>query len=75
MTARGASVLEVLQAVRKVTGCEPPYEVCPRRDGDAPILSADLSHAKAVLGFSPKRSDTETIIADAWRFHKPRWGV
>ena len=41
-TGHGASVLEVLQAVKKLTGLEPPYEVCPRRDGDAPVLSADL---------------------------------
>ena len=74
-TGHGASVLEVLQAVKAVTGREAPYEVFKRRDGDAPVLSADLSHAKAVLGFSPKRSDIETIIADAWRFHKPRWGL
>ncbi len=72
-TGHGASVLEVLQAVERVTGRKPPYQVQPRRDGDAPVLSADLSHARAVLGFDPGRSDIETIITDAWRFHKSRW--
>ncbi len=74
-TGHGASVLEVLRAVESVTGLAPPYDVHPRRDGDAPILSADLTHARAVLGFEPKRSDIETIITDAWRFHKRAWGV
>lgn len=74
-TGHGASVLEVLQAVEAATGQKPPYDLHPRRDGDAPVLSADLAHARAVLGFAPKRSDITTIIADAWRFHRKAWGV
>ncbi len=74
-TGHGASVLEVLQAVEKVTGQKPPYDIHPRRDGDAPVLSADLTHAAEVLGFSPTRSDIETIISDAWRFHKRIWKI
>lgn len=72
-TGHGASVLEVLQAVEKVTGLKPPYDVQPRRPGDAPILSADISYASEMLGFDPKRSDIEQIIEDAWRFHKVVW--
>ncbi|MCP2669690.1 UDP-glucose 4-epimerase GalE [Maricaulaceae bacterium EIL42A08] len=72
-TGHGASVLEVLQAVEKVTGLKPPYDVHPRRPGDAPILSADISYAREMLGFDPKRSDIEQIIEDAWRFHKVAW--
>ena len=74
-TGHGASVLEVLQAVEKVTGLKPPYDIHPRRDGDAPVLSADLTHARELLNFAPERSDIETIIADAWRFHKRVWEV
>lgn len=74
-TGHGASVLEVLQAVEKVTGLKPPYDIHPRRDGDAPVLSADLTHAREILNFAPKRSDIETIISDAWRFHKRVWEV
>lgn len=72
-TGHGASVLEVLQAVEKVTGLKPPYDVQPRRPGDAPILSADISYASEMLGFNPKRSGVEQIIEDAWRFHKVAW--
>ena len=72
---QGASVKQVLRAVESVTGLKAPYVVRPRRVGDAPVLTADLTHARKVLGFAPKRSDIETIIADAWRFHKRAWGV
>tara|TARA_R110002072_G_scaffold73069_8_gene174283 strand:- start:1387 stop:2193 length:807 start_codon:yes stop_codon:yes gene_type:complete len=74
-TGHGASVLEVLGAVEKVTGFKVPRELFPRRPGDAPVLSADISHARAALEFQPKRSDIETIIADAWRFHRKVWGL
>jgi UDP-glucose-4-epimerase GalE len=74
-SGQGASVLEVLKAVEQVTGRMPPYRIEPRRPGDAPILSADLTHARKVLGFVPKRSGIETIIADAWRFHRKVWGL
>ena len=74
-TGHGASVLEVLQAVETATGFKPPYDTHPRRDGDAPVLSADLTHARSVLGFEPRRSDIQTIISDAWRFHRTAWGL
>ena len=74
-TGEGASVLEVLQAVEMITGRAVPYEIHPRRTGDAPVLSADTAHARAVLGFSPRRSDIKTIIDDAWRFHRRAWGM
>jgi UDP-arabinose 4-epimerase len=74
-TGHGASVLEVLNAVERVTGCAPRYEAFPRRDGDVPILSADLSYAREAIGFDPKRSNIETIIADAWRYHRKAWGL
>ncbi|MEQ8403748.1 MAG: UDP-glucose 4-epimerase GalE [Oceanicaulis sp.] len=72
-TGHGASVLEVLEAVERVTGAKPPYQVRPRRAGDAPVLTADLAHARDTLGFAPRRSQIDTIIADAWRFHRKAW--
>lgn len=74
-TGHGASVLEVLQAVEAVTGTKPPYDVMPRRPGDAPMLYANTDHARSVLGFSPKRSDIKVIIEDAWRFHRRVWNL
>lgn len=74
-TGHGASVLEVVKSVEAVTGLAVPYEICPRRAGDAATLSADLTHAVTTLGFDPCRSDIETIVADAWRFHQRVWGI
>ncbi len=72
-TGVGVSVLEVLQAVERVTGSKPPFEAHPRRDGDAPQLFADVARARELLGFAPERSGIDTIIADAWRFHAQKW--
>ena len=46
----------MLQAVEDMLEWSSPYEVHARRDEDAPVLSADLSHAADRLGFEPKRS-------------------
>ena len=40
---RGASVLEVIDAVRRVSGRDFPVEVAPRRAGDPPALVADAT--------------------------------
>lgn len=74
-TGWGVSVLEALQAVERVTGRPVPVEHAPRRAGDAAELYAQTVRAEDMLDFRPSRSDIETIVADAWRYHAPRWGV
>lgn len=74
-TGQGISVKEILDAVKAVTGLEVPHDIAPRRAGDAQALTADTGLAETLLGFQPKLSSPETIIAHAWAFHKPRWGV
>ncbi|WP_300540844.1 UDP-glucose 4-epimerase GalE [Maricaulis sp.] len=74
-TGDGVSVLEILGAIERITGLTPKYEVCERRPGDAPVLSADTAYAEELLGFNPVRSDIDTIIEDAWRFHRRQWGI
>lgn len=74
-TGTGVTVLEILRSIERVTGLKPLYDVCDRRPGDAAALSASTAHAAELLGFRPKRSDIDTIIADAWRFHRRKWGV
>ncbi|MBV8093562.1 MAG: UDP-glucose 4-epimerase GalE [Acetobacteraceae bacterium] len=67
-TGRGISVEEVLERVERVTGRAVPRVVRPRRAGDPPFLYADASKAKQLLGFRPRFSDLDTIIATAWRY-------
>lgn len=74
-TGCGLSVREILDGVHAVTGRAVPHTIAPRRPGDASTLVADTQLARELLGFEPAYSTAHQIIADAWRFHAPRWGV
>lgn len=65
-TGRGASVREVVDTARAVTGRKIPTITGPRRPGDPAALVADASRAKSILGWVPRRSDLASEIADAW---------
>ena len=69
-TGRGASVQEVIELCRKVTGHPIPARAAPRREGDPPELVADPSAAKRVLGWEAKYKDVRSIIESAWGWHK-----
>jgi len=68
----GATVLEVIEAARRVTGLEIKTLVAARRAGDPPSLVADASKARRVLGWQPQRADIESIVHDAWDFEQRR---
>jgi UDP-glucose 4-epimerase len=63
----GASVLEVIAAVRAVTGVDIAYRVAGRRPGDPPVLVASREKAGRVLGWAPEITRIEDIVATAWR--------
>jgi UDP-glucose 4-epimerase len=69
-TGQGASVLEVIEACRRVTGHAIPAVVSPRREGDPPALVADASLANDVLDWKPKYADIEAVVKSAWGWHK-----
>ena len=62
----GFSVREVVESARRVTGHAIPVVVGERRAGDPPALVADARHARAALGWTPRYSALDTIIAHAW---------
>jgi UDP-glucose 4-epimerase len=66
----GYSVLEVIEAARKVTGLEVPFENAPRREGDPPRLVGDARRAREVLGWKAKRPGLEEIVASAWEWQQ-----
>ncbi|HZX80486.1 MAG TPA: UDP-glucose 4-epimerase GalE [Lysobacter sp.] len=66
----GFSVLEVIEAARKVTGRDIPYEIGPRRAGDPPVLVASSAQAREKLGWTPKFDRIEPIIETAWAWHE-----
>lgn len=66
----GFSVLEVIEACRKVTGHEIPVVYGERRAGDLPKLVADSAKIKAELGWQPQYDDLSKIIETAWQWHQ-----
>jgi UDP-glucose 4-epimerase len=66
-TGRGASVREVIEAARRVTGHPIPAINGPRRPGgaDSAITYADPSRAKQLLGWRATRT-LDDMIASAW---------
>ncbi|MCW3051902.1 MAG: UDP-glucose 4-epimerase [Chthonomonadales bacterium] len=66
----GYSNLEVIEAVRKVTGREVKVVPTDRRPGDPATLIASSDLIRSELGWSPKYPDLETIIDTAWRWRQ-----
>ncbi len=62
----GASVREVLDAARRVTGIGFPVIEGPRREGDPPALIADCDRIRKELAWVPRHDDLEFIIRTAW---------
>lgn len=65
----GFSVLEVIEAARRVTKSEIESKFEARRPGDPAQLVADASRACSVLGWRPVHSDLNKIIESAWQWH------
>lgn len=66
----GYSVMEVIEAARRVTGAEIPSRAGPRRAGDPAALVASSRLAKSELGWQPKYADLESIIESAWQWQR-----
>ncbi|MFF2547072.1 UDP-glucose 4-epimerase GalE [Kitasatospora sp. NPDC058063] len=64
----GFSVHEVIESVQRVTGREIPVRVEGRRAGDPAVLVASAARAHETLGWTPRRSNLDEIVADAWKF-------
>lgn len=62
---QGMSVLNMIEAMRKVTGWSYPYEIIGRRPGDVPDLTADPTLAEKELGFKAKHGLDE-MARDLW---------
>jgi UDP-glucose-4-epimerase GalE len=74
-TGRGWSNREVLAAVERVVGKPVPVRVGARRPGDPAVLVADPSRFRADLGFEPRLSDLDTIVATAWAWLRESRGI
>jgi len=61
-TSKGISVLEILDAARKVSGMDLPVIHSDRRPGDPAVVLASAEKAERLLEWSPAFSDVETIL-------------
>jgi UDP-glucose 4-epimerase len=64
-TGIGASVIEVLDALKIASGIDFEVAIGERRPGDPPRLVADVSRIEASLGFRTKH-DLAAIVQSAW---------
>jgi UDP-glucose 4-epimerase len=64
----GASVREVLEAVRLVSGKDFTVEEAPRRAGDPARLVAGARAIRGVLGWEPEHDDLEYIVRTAYQW-------
>ena len=66
----GFSVLQVVDAARRVTGRNIPITRAPRRTGDPRTLVASSDKARDVLGWQPTFIELDSIVETAWRWHR-----
>jgi UDP-glucose 4-epimerase len=62
---RGYSVLETIEAVRRVSGCNFAVSHAPRRVGDVMSMVADVSRIRATFDWTPQYDNLDTIAAHA----------
>ncbi len=64
----GCSVLQVIEACRRVTGVDIRFQAEPRRPGDPLWLVGSALPARDVLGWQPTFTRIDDIVGTAWRW-------
>lgn len=67
---RGTSVLEVIDAVKRVTGRDFQVSLTDRRVGDPAKLVGGSEKAHKILGWKPQYEDIDMIVKHAWAWHQ-----
>jgi UDP-glucose-4-epimerase GalE len=65
---KGYSVLEVIEACRRVTAMDIQYRMMPRRAGDPAWLVGSAEKANSHLGWRPEIPNIDEIVATAWNW-------
>ncbi|MEN6450103.1 MAG: UDP-glucose 4-epimerase GalE [Thermoguttaceae bacterium] len=66
----GYSVREVLESAKRVSGVDFPVEYGPRRAGDPAVLFASSDKIQTELGWSPRYTELDAIVATAWNWFR-----
>ncbi|MDR0401264.1 MAG: UDP-glucose 4-epimerase GalE [Treponema sp.] len=69
-TGTGASVLEVIEAARRITGREIPARIVGRRPGDPAALTASAELAHERMNWRAEHSGIDTIIRSSWEVYR-----
>lgn len=67
----GLSVLEILEAARRITGKAIPAQMVGRRPGDPAELYASSARAHELLGWTARHSDVDTLVRTSWEAYRP----
>jgi UDP-glucose 4-epimerase len=75
-SGRGYSVLETIEAVKRVSGRHFAVSYAPRRPGDIMAMVADTTRIRSILDWTPHFDDLDTIAAHAlaweWKLFRER---
>jgi UDP-glucose 4-epimerase len=66
----GLSVLEIVEAARRITGKPIPVTIVGRRAGDPAKLTATSKKAHDLLNWTAKYSDLDTLVKTSWDVYK-----
>ena len=66
----GLSVLEILEAARRITGKPVPATIEGRRPGDPAKLVASSALAAEKLGWKARYSDVDTLVETSWKVYR-----
>jgi UDP-glucose 4-epimerase len=67
---RGFSVLEVIEAVKRVANTDFPVEIAERRPGDPASIVAQSDKARSLIGWAPQYDDLDVIVAHALKWER-----
>ena len=68
--ARGYSVLEVIEAVKRISGVDFEVEYAPRRPGDPASIVASNDRIRKTLGWTPRHDNLDEIVRQAIAWEK-----
>ncbi|GAB1484904.1 UDP-glucose 4-epimerase GalE [Treponema sp.] len=71
----GFSVLELIEATRRITGRPVEAEIVGRRPGDPAKLTASSARAHELLGWTAKYSDVDTLVRTTWNAYRFQAGL
>lgn len=71
----GLSVLQIIEATRRITGRDFEVEMVGRRPGDPAKLTASSKRARELLGWTARHSDLDSLVGSTWEAYRRAAGL